>query len=315
MSDYYAFSSIDTAIDRTKSLLWPFNKSIWLRIALISLFLGGFSAFNPFQFTTGSEDMPFSVMNSQAFLNELPIILAIIGAIIVIAFIFAYISCVFQYLFVECLSKKEFAIRKYFRTNTGRGARLFGFEIGIGIIFAAIIGVALVLLFLGAVTSSPDSISNIGFIITLFLGILLLCIPFGIISLFTIDFVVPIMIKENCKLIEGWKKCWEVMKKDWSQTIIYLIMRVIIGIVVVILMLIAIMIAALILAIPFFIVGIVAIGISSGLFTPVFITLLVLFILCLIPITLIISVPFVTFERYYSLNVLGCMDDRYMLLE
>ncbi|WFN37528.1 DUF4013 domain-containing protein [Methanomicrobium antiquum] len=317
MSDYYAFSSIDPAIERTKRLLWPFNKGIWLRIALISLFIGGFTSFNPFQFTSGTDstEMPSSFAGSDLFMDQLPVILGVVAVIIILALIFGYISCVFQYLFVECLSKNEFAIRKYFKTNTKRGARLFGFELVIGGLLIAVIMIAVFMMIMGFASVSIDSMQKVGFFISIFLLVLLLSIPIGIIMLFTVDFVVPIMIKENCKLIEGWKKCWGVIKTDWSQTIIYLIMRIIIGIVVFILMFIAIMIAALVLAIPFFIVGLIAVGLNPGSFAIAFIILLILFILCMIPISLLISVPFITFGRYYSLNVLGLLDNNYTMLE
>jgi hypothetical protein len=40
-STYAALSVLDAAINRTKSLLWPFNLGVWLRLAVISFFVGG----------------------------------------------------------------------------------------------------------------------------------------------------------------------------------------------------------------------------------------------------------------------------------
>ncbi|WP_243669844.1 hypothetical protein [Methanoculleus chikugoensis] len=39
--DMYAFSRLDGAFQRTKSLLWPIRWGVWLRLALIALFVGG----------------------------------------------------------------------------------------------------------------------------------------------------------------------------------------------------------------------------------------------------------------------------------
>ena len=36
-SNYAAFSVLDATINRTKSLLWPFNLGVWLRLAVISV--------------------------------------------------------------------------------------------------------------------------------------------------------------------------------------------------------------------------------------------------------------------------------------
>ena len=41
MDSYSAITTIDEAFERTVSLLWPPHPGVWLRIALIALFLGG----------------------------------------------------------------------------------------------------------------------------------------------------------------------------------------------------------------------------------------------------------------------------------
>ncbi|WOF15727.1 DUF4013 domain-containing protein [Methanoplanus sp. FWC-SCC4] len=314
MSDYFAFSSIDDAISKTKALLWPFNWSIWLRIAIISFFVGGISGINPFQFTSPSGNGSIDSAGINEIMNIMPIIIAITALIIFLALIFGYLSSVFQFVFVDCLSKEEFTLRKFFRQELGRGARLFAFQILLAIAFVAIIIIAGLLMFAGI--SGFGDIPNtaiLGAIISVFLLVFLLSIPVLIVTLFTIDFVVPIMIRENCGIIEGWKHCWSVMKKDWWQTIVYLVMKIILSIVVMLLMFIAIMIAALIIAIPFFILALLALGFAAG--EAAFVLLLIVFIILLIPVALLMSVPFATFLKYYSLDVLGKMEPNYKMIE
>jgi len=52
--EMYAFSRLEGAFQRTKSLLWPPQWGIWLRLAVIALFVGGGASFpNVFQYDYG----------------------------------------------------------------------------------------------------------------------------------------------------------------------------------------------------------------------------------------------------------------------
>ena len=308
MADYYAFSGIDDAIEKTKSLLWPFNWSIWWRIAVISLFTGGFGGIN-FPFSPSSYSQPFD--STQAFTGMpglLPgIILLLIAALLLIAVVFAFLSSIFQFVFVRCLSENEFMLKKYFVENIGRGLRLFAFWI---VLFLAA-GVSALALFMfalaaGGAFSALLIIPAIG----IFLLILLLV---AIIALFTSDFVVPIMIKDECGVIEGWKKCWGVLRASLSQSLVYLVMRIVISIVVAIILVIISVLVLIAIGIPFLAVFILS-GAVFGL-SPLNITLLILFLVIAIPVLLVICVPFNTFLRVYSLKVLGKMEERYNLIE
>ena len=307
MADYYAFSGIDDAIEKTKSLLWPFNWSIWWRIAVISLFTGYFGGIN-FPFSPSSYSQPFD--SSQAFtgMPGLPgIILLLIAAVLLIAVVFAFLSSIFQFVFVRCLSENEFMLKKYFVENIGRGLRLFAFWIIL--ILAAIVSV-LALFFFALAAGGALSVLMIIPAIGIFLLILLLV---AIIALFTSDFVVPIMIKDNCGVIEGWKKCWGVLRASFSQSLVYLVMRVIISIIVAIILVIISVVVLLLIGIPFLAFFILS-GAVFGL-SLLKITLLILFLVIAIPVLLIICVPFNTFLRVYSLKVLGKMEERYNLIE
>jgi len=305
MSDYYAFSGIDDAIERTKSLLWPFNWSIWWRIAVISLFTGGFGGFNfPTSYNTdaGTPEMS-QIFSGLSGLSD--ILLWLIAVLIIIAVIFSILSSIFQFVFVKFLSEKEFRLKNYFVENTGKGLRLFGF-------WAAMIiaVVAIVALFVFLAFSTAKGAGLLLFIPAICIFLLLILLV-AIIALFTVDFVVPIMIKDDCGVIEGWKKCWRLLRDNLSQSFIYLIMKIIISIVVSILLIIAAVIVMILVGIPFLALALLA-GIGLGI-SLLHITLLVLYLIIIIPLLLIISVPFNTFIRIYSLEVLGKMKTEYMM--
>jgi len=42
--EMYAFSRLKDALSRTKSLLWPPEWGVWLRLAVVALFVGGGSS-------------------------------------------------------------------------------------------------------------------------------------------------------------------------------------------------------------------------------------------------------------------------------
>jgi hypothetical protein len=316
VSKYAAFSVLDAAINRTKSLLWPFSLGVWLRLAVISFFIGGAGG----GFNAPSGGPSYNVPGGEipglenAILSNLGIILLVIALFLIFLVVVWLIGAIFQFVFVDCLRTGDVSLGRYFRPRTGKGIRLFLFQLGLGLIVFLIVAVPILLLIItvGGFESNIASLAVIPFLMVFIGGILLLALAVGLIMLFTIDFVVPIMIRDDCGLIDGWRSCWQIIRSEWKQALVYAIVKFLLGIAVAILMLIAIIIAALALAIPFVIVGILVA--AAGGFAPAYIALLVLFILFLIPVSLLISVPFVTFLRYYSLEVLAAIAPGYDLL-
>ncbi|UUX92736.1 DUF7544 domain-containing protein [Methanoplanus endosymbiosus] len=317
MTEYFAFSKIDSALDKTKAILWPFNLGIWLRLALISLFAGGITAINPFQFTGGPSEMGGlnTAMPGMNGFPDMTLILLIVFAVIILALIFGYLSAVFQFIFVDCLRTKEFRIRHYFSERVGKGARLFGFELAVSFLLILLVAVAMIALIAGVMGTAGGAM-NIMIFFTMMLAVIIIAIPIAILFMLTIDFVVPIMTADDCGVIEGWKKCWNVMGRGWLQIIIYIIMKFILSIVIVIIMVIIAVIAAIIIGVPFLLAFIATAGLSAGtILSPVSIILLIAYVIILIPVILIISVPFVTYIRMYSLDVLGAMAPEYSMTD
>ena len=313
MADYYAFSGIDDATEKTKGFLWPFKWSIWWRIAVISLFTGGLGGLN---FPYSSNNYTNSIDSSQlaagfsGMSGLIEILLWLILAIILVVIVFTFLSSVFQFVFVRCLSENKFMLRKNFAENIGNGLRLFGFWIVL--IAVTIIAVAVffvLLLSAGGLFHAPKVLLIVPAIILFLLFLLII----GIIGIFTTDFVVPVMLKDNCGIIEGWKKCWGILKSSPSQSLVYLVMRIIIAIALAIILMLFAIVVVLAIGLP-----LLALFYLSGLglgFSPLHITLLVIFLVIAIPVLLIISVPFNTFLRVYSLSVLGKMNPDYKMLE
>lgn len=308
MTEYHAFSGIDDAAEKTKTLLWPFKWGIWWRIALISLFVGGFGGINfPFSFNgnPGSEyDGLFSTGLPTEFYTKL---LLLIAVIIVVSIIFTLISSIFQFVFVKCLAENEFRLKNYFFENIGRGLRLFAFWLVLTIFIIAIAAGLFLALFSGG---SPFNFIMLIPAILLFLLVILI---FGIFALLTVDFVVPIMLKDECGVIEGWKKCWTILRNNPGQSVVYIIIKIVISIVVAIILAVAVLLIVLAIGIPFFVLF-SFLG-TAKIISTLNLTLLALFLVIVVPLILLVSVPFTTFLREYSLDVLGKLSPDYRLVE
>jgi hypothetical protein len=296
----YAFSRLDGAFQRTKSLLWPIKWGVWLRLALIALFVGGGVSFpNTSGYTFGEGDLPPGFAES---LPEIaPLIVAAFVAVLAIALIWWIIGTVLQFVFVDMLRTGDIHIRPFFGERLGKGVRLFLFEAVLALILVLAM-MALIFMLVGL--GGPGIGVAAPLMILVFIPfILIAALLFGIIFFLTTDFVVPIMIHEDCGH-RGLARLFGVMSGQFWQPIIYIVTRLILGLIAAIVQAVIVILALLIIAIPFVLIGIVLLAaIQAGNFT-LLLALLIPYLIIAIPVALLIAVPFVTFLRYYGLLVL-----------
>jgi hypothetical protein len=314
--NYYASGEISGAIDRTKNLLWPFQWGVWLRIALIALFIGGGGGFN----LPGSsfDDVSDTGLAPGSFPDPGPdmlgLILLLAGVVLLLALIWMFVGSILQFVFVDCLTSGQILLTRTFRERSGKGVRLFLFNIGIALIFIFIIAALALIFFLPMMGGAPpgDALMISKLLLFLFLMLLLL-IPIVLIALITTDFVVPVMVRDDCGVIAAWRQVAGLLASEWKQAVVYVLAKVVLGIAAFILMVIVLLIAVLITAIPFVILGFALVVVFKGI-NAMFLLLLIPFGLLVILEALLIDVPIVTFFRYYSLQVLGRLDATYALL-
>lgn len=135
--------------------------------------------------------------------------------------------------------------------------------------------------------------------------ILVAALLFGIIFLLTNDFVVPIMIHEDCGIIEGWRRLFGMISANVWQTVVYVVTRLVLGLIAAIVQAVLVILALLIIAIPFVLIGIVLLAaLQAGNYVLLLTLLIPPYLVIAIPVALLIAVPFVTFFRYYGLLVL-----------
>jgi len=308
--DMYAFSRLDGAFQRTKSLLWPIRWGVWLRLALIALFVGGGVSFpNTSGYNFEEGDLPPGIGDT---LPEIAtVIVPLILIVLAIALVWWIVGTVMQFVFVDMLREGDVHIRPFFGERLGKGVRLFLFEAGLTLIL--ILAMMAFILMLVGIGGSGGAGVGVAFILLFIPFILVATLLFGIIFLLTHDFVVPIMIHEDCGAIEGWQQLFGMISENVWQTLVYVITRFVLGLVAGIVQAVLVILAMLIIAIPFVFIGIVLLATLQANFV-LLLALLIPYLIIAVPVALLIAVPFVTFFRYYGLLVLEGLAPEYHLL-
>lgn len=320
----YALDDIDDSIDATRELLWPLDTGRWARLALVVFFIGGAGGTNPFQFTgsvpgdgvsvtlddVGTPDAVTSLGGT-----ELVVIAAIVAFVVLLGLVFAVIGAIMEFIFVESLRQETVTLRSYWSEHWGRGLRLFGFRVVLGIVAFGLFALLAVAV-LGPTLFGDGGIS---------FGFLLLAIPVAIavalvgtlVYAFTTMFVVPVMMVEHRGVLSAWRRFWPTVTGQWKQYLVYAIMAFVLNIAGGILVGIATLIGMIVVGIPLVIVGLLGVGlltVSQLAGWSVIGLAVALFILALMLVALFVSVPVQTFLRYYALFVLGDTNEAFDLV-
>lgn len=313
---HYAFREIDRAVAMTKSILIPFDIGIWLRLALIALFVGG--AAGGVQFSSGSlspkglgdGEYISSVIpqNPDALLSAL---FLIAGILLCIGLVYLLFNGIFQFIFIKALGAGNIRIRTYFRESTGPGIRYFTFLFILSALFLAISLILAYLLFAPLLITNVDP--ALAGILTFAILMFILLIPYLIILMLTTDFVVPIMNIDRCGIIAGWRRCLHLLSTEKTEAALYIAMKLILAICVSIILSLVMVVVGIGIGIPMMGILIAAGGpqnislVAMGLLFAAYFAVVTF---C----GLMASVPFVTFLRTYSLYVVGDFDEKYALL-
>jgi hypothetical protein len=313
-ADFHAFSAFEGAVSRTKSLLWPFNLGVWLRLAVIAFFVGGIGGGGGTNYSfpdRGGQHV--GAMPVPDFFGLAPMtFLLILAALIVLALVFTYIGSVFQFVFVDCLTSGRVSLSRTFRERMGPGLSFFLFEI---LLFLVFIAVMVGFVVFGVVTGIFSGVSNVVALLLILPVVILLALVVGLVLMFTVDFVVPVMVADGCGIVEGWRRVYGILRADLKNAAVYVVAKVILAIVAALILGILGLLILAVVGVPLFIVALLAGFFANGPATMwALVLLLVVGILIALPFLLLLQVPFVTFFRYYSLDVLRRFSPEHDLL-
>lgn len=310
----YALENLDDALDATRAFLWPFDRSTWVKLAVVVFFVGGPGAnLNLFQYNVPADQGPpggeFPTPPDVG-ANVVLLAVAAIALALVVGLVFLLVGSVMEFVLVESLRRETVEIRRYWGERWRQGARLFGFRAVVALLVLGSVAVLAALVLLPVVAQTGAGPSIVGFLLLLPV-VFVLALVVGLVNGFTTVFVVPVMIREDCGVVAGWRRLWPTITANLWEYLAYAVAGFVLNIVGGVLVAIGVGVAVLVLLIPFGILGALGFAVFSVVQSFGIGLLLVvglLFGLSVLAVAALVQVPVVTYLRYYALLVLGDID-------
>jgi len=317
-----ALDRIDDAYRATSAFLRPVDRGRWLRLALVCLFVGlptaagsgaqwnapaGEPTPGPGPTPGGPADVPTEVWIAVA----VAVLLAV-----AIALAFVFVGSVMEFVLYESLRSESVRVRAYWRRHFGRGVRLFGFRLAVGlaVLVAIVLLVGAVVLSLAATGGAPSA---------LFLAVvavptaLVVALVAGVVGSFTTAFVVPVMLVDERGVLAGWRRLWPTLTHEWREFLAYAVLAFVLGIVGSAAVGVVVALLAVVLLIPTAALAAPAVALFL-LAEPLGIAALVvvglLYVLAVVAVAAVVQVPVVVYLRYYALLVLGDANEAFDLI-
>ncbi len=328
---YAAADCIEDAIEATKSFLLPVDRGRWLRLLVVVFFLSAGTSVGSFQnvggqFTVGNGDVDFPDSGPpwEWSLAQVPdavwlLLAAAVLAALTLALVFGVLGSVMEFVLVDGLRTETVRVRAPFKRYLRAGLALFAFRVGVFLLFIALpLGAFGVLVILPALTSGTSAAAIAGAVILFVLLFLLLVLVAAVVHGFTIAFVVPVMIAEECGVIAGWRRFWATLRGNLGEFAVYVVLRWVLAIAVAFVAGTVTGLLAAFVAVPLLLVGGGLFLGTGGALTPATVAVSALgflaFLLVVVALAAIVQVPLKTFTRYYELLVLGDIEPDYDLV-
>lgn len=250
---WHAIDSVDEAIEETRSFLSPFTLRRWLKLALISIFVGTgggsvFSLFNsgsslpsddsfgngsavgnesagvpmaggnetiPGGFPSGELPPPSELLHMAS--EELVLVVAIAAVLLGIGLAVALLSDILRFVFYDDLQTDEVRLIEPAKRRFGQALRLFGFKLVVQLLTLAPFALIGYVVLTGSVPLGPGAYVLIGLLVA---AILLVS---TVVSRITSEFVVPTMVITDSGVLDGWRRFWPVLRGQLSQFGVYLV--------------------------------------------------------------------------------------------
>lgn len=244
----------------------------------------------------------------------LSVLVTIAAVLLVLVGLYYFVGTVLRFVFVESLRSERVRLRQYARRHFRRAAGVFALQVSfIVLALPAVAGAVVVASPFGPVQFDLAGAAIAGLLALAWSA--LLVVAYAI----TQQFVIPVMIEHDCGVIAGWRRLWPTFTDEYVEYIAFGLVRVALGVAVGIASAIALIVAAIVLLIVFGTVGGVVVLAAGSPFSSIasavaFAGLAVLFVLSMLVAFAYINVPFQTYLWYYSLLVLGDIDEELDLI-
>jgi hypothetical protein len=325
--------AMSPAFARTKTQLFaPFRFKHWLRLAVVCVLTGeitgggGGSGYQGMNFRlppSGGGRRGADLLALPGWLVKIPSEVFFWGAFAVIAVVLLlllilYVSSVYRFILFDSVLYNRCGLREGWRNWQQAGSSYFLWQIGYGLAslaaMAAVVGVPVLLAWRAGWFSDPDKhIAALvlgGFAVFMLFAVVLILSAVG--SLFTKDFVIPVMALEGRGTIDGWRRFLPLLGREKGGYAFYVLMKIVL----------AIGSALLFGIIEFMVIFVAVIGIglagvaifllakgAGATWNPLTISLTVVagaaVLLLLLAVTAIISTPAMVFFQAYSIHFFG----------
>lgn len=244
----------------------------------------------------------------------------LVGFIIIL---WIWVRANFSFVFIDSVVRNDASLRIPFHRNKPQGNSYFWwsliYNIIVLLVFGAIISIpAMQLIRSGAFTSgTPIDVAKILSIILPYVPLLIVTgILFLLITLFVIDFVLPIMYKKKIGIMKAWTVFLGIFKHNIGDILLYFLVKIglnilalIVTVLIMIVGLIVLMVIGAIVALLGYLIYIATPAVAKGV-------VLVILILFGIPIYAflgflfnILFIPIPIFFRIFSIHFLGSIDE------
>ncbi|GAA0656036.1 DUF7544 domain-containing protein [Salarchaeum japonicum] len=298
--DWYALSTLDNALDETRSLLTPVQVGVWLRLAVVAVFAGG--ATGTRNVSVFVEAVPtWGVRDALETAPRLAVLVAIALALFVVL---GFVGSVMEFVLVSALRTRTVGLRGQFAAALAPGLRLFGFRAALGALALVPVS-AVVALIVVALGTESVALAVVAVVLVPVAGVLALAA--FVASAATTSFVVPLMQDGDLGVLDGWRAFWPTLRGELRQFVAYAAVRF--GLSVLAGVLTSIVAGAF--AVP---VALAFAGLAlTGVATAVLVAVGALALLLALALLVAVQVPVTTYLRYHSLLVLDASDAEFRL--
>jgi hypothetical protein len=234
---------IGPAFERVKTILFrPFDLGKWFVIGfcawLAYLGSGGGGGGGGGRAGRGSYDVQEGLGQAKHFVMEnlhwiIPVSIVVVLLFIVVWLAFTWLSSRGRFMFLHCVAHNKAEVSTPWTKFRQHANSLFLFRIVLGLISFVVLGLP-ILFAVGCIVMmiAGDGALAIGILGGVLIGLIILVgsIIFGVISKFTMDFVVPIMFLRTTSCTAGWREFMALLSVNKARFLIYILFKLVIGI-------------------------------------------------------------------------------------
>jgi hypothetical protein len=235
---------VGPAINWTRQMLFrPFSMEKWFAVGfcawLAYLGQGGGGTFPSGHFRGGGSGGPDFQPIISWVKENLALVITIGAALLllflVIGLLVCWLSSRGRFMFLDNVVRNRAEIREPWDAFRDQGNSLFLFRMSVGLgaflAVAAIAGVVL-LLALPSIRARELLPAGVAAIVAGGLLILALSVFCGLLTMFTEDFVVPVMYLRGGRVLAAWGEVWPLIRANAGVFVLYVLFKLVIGMVV-----------------------------------------------------------------------------------